>query len=223
MAAHATPLPSLSLPPSLPLREAEREAEIEEAKKHIVPPREIEMKQLLSLLSPMGLNILEVAADGHCLYRSVAHQVYRTFPLSSLPPSLPYPLMNRPLRVVRRRSSHVPTHPPLVPSLHSSPTLPPQLTTHGRPPLNYQAVRRAAAQHMRDHPDDFLPFLAGGGEEGGEEGGKEGGLEAYVRRVEETAEWGGELEIRALVRGGREEGREGGREGGRNGEGNFSA
>jgi len=86
MVSHATPLPSL--PPSLAslsTREAEREAEIEEAKKHIVPPREIEMKQLLSLLSPMGLNIRQVAADGHCLYRSVAHQVRLPFS----PPSLP--------------------------------------------------------------------------------------------------------------------------------------
>ena len=63
---------------------------------------------------------------------------------------------------------------------------------------------------MREHPHDFTPFLAGGGEEGGREGGKEGGLEAYVQRVEGTAEWGGELEIRALVRreGGRKRGKE---------------
>jgi len=61
---------------------------------------------------------------------------------------------------------------------------------------------------MREYPQDFIPFLAGGREEGGEEGG----LEAYAHRLEETAEWGGELEIRALVRereGGREEGGDG--------------
>jgi hypothetical protein len=42
-------------------------------------------------------------------------------------------------------------------------------------------------------------------------------LEAYVHAVEDTAEWGGELEIRALVRRGWEEGRVGGREGGSQG------
>lgn len=60
--------------------------------------------------------------------------------------------------------------------------------------MDYQQVRRAAARHMREYPQDFIPFLAGGREEGGEEGG----LEAYAHRLEETAEWGGELEIRAL-------------------------
>ncbi|KAK1716988.1 hypothetical protein BDP67DRAFT_396774 [Colletotrichum lupini] len=52
--------------------------------------------------------------------------------------------------------------------------------------LPYRVVRRAAAEYMVSHPDDFAPFL-------------EEGLEGYVRRIRDTAEWGGQLELAALA------------------------
>ncbi|KAK1728716.1 hypothetical protein CaCOL14_005433 [Colletotrichum acutatum] len=52
--------------------------------------------------------------------------------------------------------------------------------------LPYKVVRRAAAEYMVSHPDDFAPFL-------------EEGLEGYVRRIRDTAEWGGQLELAALA------------------------
>ncbi|KXH47447.1 OTU-like cysteine protease [Colletotrichum salicis] len=52
--------------------------------------------------------------------------------------------------------------------------------------LPYKIVRRAAAEYMTAHPDDFAPFL-------------EEGLEGYVRRIRDTAEWGGQLELAALA------------------------
>ncbi|KAJ3944887.1 OTU protein [Colletotrichum fioriniae] len=52
--------------------------------------------------------------------------------------------------------------------------------------LPYKVVRRAAAEYMTAHPDDFAPFL-------------EEGLEGYVRRIRDTAEWGGQLELAALA------------------------
>ncbi len=38
-------------------------------------PRDVEMEALGRVLGPMGYRVLEVQADGHCLYRAVAHQV----------------------------------------------------------------------------------------------------------------------------------------------------
>ncbi|KAF4785768.1 OTU-like cysteine protease [Colletotrichum scovillei] len=52
--------------------------------------------------------------------------------------------------------------------------------------LPYKVVRRAAAEYMTANPDDFAPFL-------------EEGLEGYVRRIRDTAEWGGQLELAALA------------------------
>ena len=51
----------------------------------------------------------------------------------------------------------------------------------------YKLVRRAAAAHMTEHPDDFAPFL-------------EEPLGQYVAKVRDTAEWGGQLELTALAR-----------------------
>ncbi|KAK2000200.1 OTU-domain-containing protein [Colletotrichum falcatum] len=50
----------------------------------------------------------------------------------------------------------------------------------------YKVVRRAAAEWMVSHPDDFAPFL-------------EEDLEAYARKIRDTAEWGGQLELAALA------------------------
>ncbi|KAF7543956.1 hypothetical protein G7Z17_g10331 [Cylindrodendrum hubeiense] len=51
----------------------------------------------------------------------------------------------------------------------------------------YKTVRRAAATYMLEHGDDFAPFL-------------EESLEAYTRKIQNTAEWGGQLELMALAR-----------------------
>ncbi|TDZ26305.1 OTU domain-containing protein 2 [Colletotrichum orbiculare MAFF 240422] len=50
----------------------------------------------------------------------------------------------------------------------------------------YKVVRRRAAEWMEAHPDDFAPFL-------------EEGLEGYVKKIRDTAEWGGQLELAALA------------------------
>ena len=51
----------------------------------------------------------------------------------------------------------------------------------------YQNVRSAAAEFMTHHPDDFAAFM-------------EGPLDSYVRKIKDTAEWGGELELQAIAR-----------------------
>ena len=100
--------------------------------------RDIEMGKLTAQLQPLGKRIVEIPADGHCLYRSLAHQ----------------------------------------------------LQAHGDGGCDFAACRREIAQHMRQHPSDFVPFLA-------ETGATD--LEAYCQVVEGSSEWGGQLEITAMA------------------------
>ncbi|UPL01255.1 hypothetical protein LCI18_012189 [Fusarium solani-melongenae] len=51
----------------------------------------------------------------------------------------------------------------------------------------YKTVRRAATAYMLEHGDDFAPFL-------------EEDLGDYARKMRDTAEWGGQLELTALAR-----------------------
>ncbi|KAL6892542.1 hypothetical protein HDV57DRAFT_186398 [Trichoderma longibrachiatum] len=51
----------------------------------------------------------------------------------------------------------------------------------------YRTVRKAATGYMEAHADDFAPFL-------------EEDLGDYVRKMRDTAEWGGQLELMAVAR-----------------------
>ncbi|PHH72162.1 hypothetical protein CDD82_6140 [Ophiocordyceps australis] len=63
-------------------------------------------------------------------------------------------------------------------SAASSPPLPP-----------YKTLRRAAAEYMLAHADDFAPYLDDGDD-----------LASYAARMRDTAEWGGHMELLALAR-----------------------
>lgn len=54
-------------------------------------------------------------------------------------------------------------------------------------PEPYRQVRKTAADYIQSHPDDFAPFL-------------EEPLQEYVRKVRDTGEWGGQLELMALAK-----------------------
>lgn len=56
--------------------------------------------------------------------------------------------------------------------------------------LTHKELRRAAVAHMRERADDFAPFFAPEKEDDT--------FEAYLERMEGTAEWGGQMELRAL-------------------------
>mmetsp|Transcript_11898 Transcript_11898/g.20066 ORF Transcript_11898/g.20066 Transcript_11898/m.20066 type:complete len:307 (+) Transcript_11898:61-981(+) len=57
-------------------QERERERRIAEEKAAAGPSlRDVEMAKLTKKLSPLGLTVKEMAADGHCLYRSLADQL----------------------------------------------------------------------------------------------------------------------------------------------------
>ena len=51
----------------------------------------------------------------------------------------------------------------------------------------YQNVRYTAADFISKHPDDFAAFL-------------EEPLEIYTKKIKDTAEWGGQLELQAIAR-----------------------
>ncbi|THG97804.1 hypothetical protein EW026_g4260 [Hermanssonia centrifuga] len=61
----------------------------------------------------------------------------------------------------------------------------------------YEATRRAAADYMQTHPDDFIPFLPSDSETGLMSPQE---FENYCATVRDTAVWGGEPEIQALSR-----------------------
>ncbi|KAI7884247.1 OTU-domain-containing protein [Lichtheimia hyalospora FSU 10163] len=71
-----------------------------------------------------------------------------------------------------------------------------QLNERYNQQVSHQELRQAAAKYMREHPDDFIPFLY-----------KDDGdmftaddFEQYCHDIENTPRWGGQLEILALSR-----------------------
>ncbi|KAL6904897.1 hypothetical protein GGI43DRAFT_294572 [Trichoderma evansii] len=51
----------------------------------------------------------------------------------------------------------------------------------------YKTIRKTATGYMEEHADDFAPFL-------------EEDFESYVKKMRDTAEWGGQLELMAVAR-----------------------
>ncbi|KAG2234186.1 hypothetical protein INT48_005986 [Thamnidium elegans] len=56
--------------------------------------------------------------------------------------------------------------------------------------VSYKELRKSAADYMRNHPDDFVPFLYL----------EDGDFGKYCNDIEFTACWGGQLEIVALAK-----------------------
>lgn len=51
--------------------------------------------------------------------------------------------------------------------------------------VSYKELRKSAAEYMRNHPDDFVPFLYL----------EDGNFDRYCNDIENTACWGGQLEV----------------------------
>lgn len=62
-----------------------------------------------------------------------------------------------------------------------------QVKQSGPYAVPYQNVRSVTANFIAKHPDDFSAFL-------------EEPLDAYVKKIKDTAEWGGQLELQAIAR-----------------------
>ncbi|KAI9325966.1 hypothetical protein DFJ73DRAFT_632934, partial [Zopfochytrium polystomum] len=124
------------------MEEMRREAEQEAAGS--VNMKEVESEAISSIIKARNLQLVEIKADGHCLYNALRHQ------LSSL---------------------------------------------DGQDQLTYSDIRKLAADHMRAHSDDFLPFLV---DDNGDVM-SEAKFEKYCDDVERSATWGGQLEIQAVA------------------------
>ncbi|XP_050306944.1 deubiquitinase OTUD6B [Anthonomus grandis grandis] len=70
-----------------------------------------------------------------------------------------------------------------------------QLTVSGRPSYSVTELRKKTANYMREHKDDFLPFMYN---EDDDSEMSEEGFESYCKEVEKTKLWGGQLELKAL-------------------------
>jgi OTU domain-containing protein 6 len=57
----------------------------------------------------------------------------------------------------------------------------------GAEKVGYQGVRLRTSKFIESHPDDFSAFL-------------EEPLDVYVRKIRDTAEWGGQIELQAIAR-----------------------
>ncbi|KNC96414.1 uncharacterized protein SPPG_08312 [Spizellomyces punctatus DAOM BR117] len=64
-------------------------------------------------------------------------------------------------------------------------------------PMSYKDLRSIAANYLREHPEDFVPFLVN--QDGNPYTPEE--YDKYCDEVENTAVWGGQLELQALSRG----------------------
>jgi OTU domain-containing protein 6 len=67
------------------------------------------------------------------------------------------------------------------------PSITPKILAEEEKVEPYREVRRTAAQYIKEHEEDFSAFL-------------EEPLDEYVRKVGETGEWGGQLELLALAK-----------------------
>lgn len=61
-----------------------------------------------------------------------------------------------------------------------------QLRTRYSEKISYQELRKSAAEYMRNNPDDFTPFLYL----------EDGNFDKYCNDIENTAAWGGQLEVK---------------------------
>ena len=148
------------------LKTKEKEAEKEkfrEAMSNVPSSREVESAQLNKMLEKEGLVVKDVAADGHCLYRLVIEFAWCGCKGNIL--------------IYRAIAD--------------------QLTLNMNPPnfaeSSFVDIRRHAADYMRNHPEQFAPYLClpGPCDE----------YSAYCDEVENVnnAKWGGQLEISAIA------------------------
>lgn len=119
-----------------------------------------ERERMQAAFQRLGLQETEINPDGHCLYSAMARQLDQ-------------------LGVGLRPD---PAHLVLAPTTAS------RVETVASPMHDgYRAIRAVTADFIRQHPDDFVPFL-------------EEPLEDYTNKIRNTAEWGGQLELQALAR-----------------------
>ncbi|GAB7355603.1 hypothetical protein MBLNU459_g6331t1 [Dothideomycetes sp. NU459] len=154
-------------------RQAEQEAlfaRAEQEASQLPNQKAQERERMLAGFAARGLTEREIRADGHCLYSAVADQMAAL----GLPLGAP---------TAKPRLS--------VPAMFKSKDKDKDGEAGGGAGAAknepYRQVRRAAADYIAAHPDDFAPFL-------------DEPLAFYVHKIRETGEWGGQLELMALAK-----------------------
>ncbi|QKX63596.1 uncharacterized protein TRUGW13939_10767 [Talaromyces rugulosus] len=144
-------------------REAERVAQAEVAAEEAAKQtdhRGNEKEVMDAEFKRIGLKEIEINPDGHCLYSAVACQL----------DDLGLDLKPDPNRIVLQ-----PTTLSRIDTVASA--------KHD----GYRAVRAVTADFIKEHQDDFVPFM-------------EEPLDEYTKKIRLTAEWGGQLELQAIAR-----------------------
>lgn len=144
-------------------REAERVAQAEVAAEEAAKQtdhRGSEKEVMDAEFKRIGLREIEINPDGHCLYSAVACQL----------DDLGLGLKPDPNRIVLQpvTLSRIDT---VASAKHDG----------------YRAVRAVTADFIKEHQDDFVPFM-------------EEPLDEYTKKIRLTAEWGGQLELQAIAR-----------------------
>ncbi|CAL2041826.1 unnamed protein product [Caenorhabditis brenneri] len=118
-----------------------------EAARRTDTEKAMEKAAIKAMLTEDRLKMIDIPADGDCMYNAIAHQ-----------------LQEENIEISARK------------------------------------LRKACAQFMRDHKDEFAPFIADSDVGGGND--NENNWELYIQGVERCAEvggvWGGEMELKAL-------------------------
>ena len=141
--------------------EKQRHAEVVDSLKHRADPRALENEQLQQRLEPLRRTVHEIASDGNCLYRAVAHQLS------------------------------------LVPAASSAAAAASVASASAASQAGFAALRRLAADEMRQHPDNYLPYLT---TDDGELLSDAGFAQYLSDMVDEAkAVWGGQPEVVALA------------------------
>lgn len=129
-------------------KKAEQEAEVQrrigrEKAKTGKSMKAVELEAIEDQLKTKNLRIHPIAADGHCLYSAIAHQMN----VQDIPSSVP---------------------------------------------ASVEGLRNAAADHLLQHRDEFIPFVDG-------VNGDDAAFEGYCEQLRNTAAWGGQIELSVLA------------------------
>jgi len=152
-------------------KEQQRMAAVQEIKATAGPSqREQELSAINTRLLPLNMKVKEVLSDGNCLYRAVADQCKLTD-------------KQYVVDCLSSTSTSTTTSSTNLALVEDDTDL--DLT-------DFVTMRKLASAYIRQHPDSFAPFI------GVDVADPE--FESYCARIESVngAEWGGQLEVRAL-------------------------
>ncbi|KAJ6260350.1 hypothetical protein Dda_4576 [Drechslerella dactyloides] len=138
--------------------------------------RAVEAARMNELFKEHNLLEIQIAPDGHCLYSAFAAGLeHADIPLS--------PDTAQALAVTETNTDTTTK----TDTGDQQPAAEPATGKQKR--RGYALTRRAAGDYIASHADDFIPFLE-----------ENTTIEEHVRKVTETAEWGGQMELLALAK-----------------------